>query len=49
MILPRVTDCELMEDPTRLVAPQWYSPASADAILLIDSDGLLTVPPEYLA
>lgn len=32
-ILPRVTDSELVEDPTRFVAPHRYSPASADAML----------------
>lgn len=49
IILPRVTDCVLVVDPTRLVAPQRYSPASVDAMLLMVSDGLLTIPPEYLA
>lgn len=49
IILPRVTDCVLVVDPRRLVAPQWYSPASVGAMLLMVSDGLLTIPPEYLA
>lgn len=48
MILPRVTDCELVVDPTRLVATHWYSPASVDAMLYIVSDGVFTFPPEYL-
>lgn len=47
-MLPRVTDSELVQDPTRFVAPHRYSPASVDAMLGMDSDGLLTVPPEYL-
>lgn len=49
LILPRVTDCELVEEPRRLVAPQRYSPASVGPMLLIDSDGVIPVPPEYLA
>lgn len=47
-MLPRVTDSKLVRDPTGFVAPHRYSPASADAMLWMDSDGLLTVPPEYL-
>lgn len=49
LILPRVTDCELVEEPRRLLAPQRYSPASVGPMLLIDSDGVIPVPPEYLA
>lgn len=49
LILPRVTDCKLVEDPRRFIAPQRYSPASVDARFLMDSDGVLTVPPEYLS
>lgn len=48
MILPSVTDSELVEDPTRLVAPQRYSPASVVPKFLMNSDGSLTIPPEYL-
>lgn len=48
-MLPRVTDCELVEDPRRFVAAQRYSPASVGPMLLMDSDGVFTVPPEYLA
>lgn len=48
-ILPRVTDCKLVVDPTRLIAPQWYTPASESAMFLIVSDGVFMVPPEYLA
>lgn len=48
MILPRVTDCELVVDPTRFVATHRYSPISVDAILLMVSDGVIKFPPEYL-
>lgn len=47
--LPRVTDCEPVVDPTRLIAPQWYTPASVNAMFFIVSDGEFMVPPEYLA
>lgn len=40
-ILPRVTDCKLVVDPTRLIAPQWYTPASESAMFLIVSDGVI--------
>lgn len=48
MILPRVTDCELVVDPTRLVATHTYFPASVDAMLLMVSGGVTKFPPEYL-
>lgn len=43
-----MTDCELVVDPTRLVATHQYAPASVDALLLMVSDGVFTFPPEYL-
>lgn len=48
MILPRVTDCELVVDPTRFVATHRYSPISVDAMLFMVSDGVIKFPPEYL-
>lgn len=47
MVLPRFTNCELVEDPTRLVATHRYSPASVDVMLLMVSDWVFKFPPEY--
>lgn len=43
MVSPKVTDCELVVDSTRFVATHRYSPISIDAILLMVSDGVLSV------
>lgn len=48
MVLPRVTDCELVVDPTRFVATHRYSPASVGPMLLMVSDWVFKFPPEYL-
>lgn len=48
MVLPKVTDFELVVDPTRLEATHQYSPASVDALLFMVSDEVFTFPPEYL-
>ena len=37
-----------MVDPIGLLAPHLYSPPSIGAKLWIDSDGVVTFPPEYL-